>query len=143
MKVFPVTCWKPIPSRLPSNVKRVAVALFKDCAPDIENHMKAKAGVDRRETSHLVLTLLLPTLTVTGYSYLFPRNLRLCQASSTHIASVAELLAQLRLQRLPGASGSFSAHVPQLGWDQNLEPTLCSVTRTIRKGSNQSSAGAG
>lgn len=53
MKVSPITCWRTIPSRLSSKVKRVV--LFKDCALDyhIQNHMKAKDGVDRnRYFSH-------------------------------------------------------------------------------------------
>lgn len=93
-----------------------------------------------RETSHLVPTLLLPTLTVTGISC--NRNLRLCQASSTQIAAVAELLAQLRTAMTPWNIQKLLCPCATAWVDQNPEPTVSSVTRTISKGSNGSSAGA-
>lgn len=88
-----------------------------------------------RETSHLVPTLLLPTLTVTGISC--NRDLRLCQASGTQIAAVAELLAQLPTAMTPWYIQKLLCPCATAWVDQSLEPT-----RTISKGSNGSSAGA-
>lgn len=130
IQVSPVTYWRSIPPRLPSN----AVALFKDCVLDyhIQNHMKAKTGVDRKR-NFFSLHQLLHAIPV------FSLGIWGCARPATpKLTVLAKIPAQLVPQWFPGTSRSFSAHVPQMGWDEKVEPTLCSVRRTVRKGSNQS-----
>lgn len=84
MKVSPITCWRTHPSRLSS--KELVLLFCSRIVPQTITYKiiwKQKMVLTGRETSHVVPALLLPTLTITGNSYLFLRNLRLCPASST------------------------------------------------------------
>lgn len=87
----------------------------------------------------MVPALLLPTLTVTDNSYLFLRNLRLCYASNTQTCCYEKTHGStLCCDEFPDTFRSLSAHVQQIWLDQNFEPMLCSMMRTMKKGNNQS-----